>query len=237
MKSWAKKTSLLRSVFQRPAAFSSWRMLAMTAFVVLAGQAATGSGSMSAEGASAISVLPPAPPEPPQQSGPAVNGPASELQSDRNDPLWSGMKALGGTLFIITLILFGSILLKRYMPHRFGPLGHRKRIHVLESVPLGEKRNLSLVQIGGSSLLLASSPTNICLIKEFGRVIDGEEVTAGGGAISPVAGSAPVINEAPLTDVHFKHALASEMAGLDNAPDFQQALARLSRIRQELEAH
>src|SRR5215510_12143961 len=48
--------------------------------------------------------------------------PASLVSSDRTDALWSVAKTGGATLFVVTLILLVTILLKRQMPHRFGAL-------------------------------------------------------------------------------------------------------------------
>jgi flagellar biogenesis protein FliO len=129
---------------------------------------------------------------------------------DPNEALWSGAKTLGATLLVIALILATAVLLKRHMPHHFGGLGKKKRIHILESVGLGEKRSLTLVEIDGLHLLLASSGNNVSLIKEF--------VTADGQPTHP-----------------FKQELTAELAKMDETPDYKKALGRLSRIRQDIE--
>jgi flagellar biogenesis protein FliO len=117
------------------------------------------------------------------------------------------------------------------MPHRFGPLRHTKRIHVLESVALGEKRTLTLVEVDRSTLLLASSPTVVSLIKEFGGTLD---------TVATPNNATDAEDRLSITEtrnaVPFRQTLISELAAADSTPDPRKILARLSQIRQGLEA-
>ncbi len=151
---------------------------------------------------------------------------ASTASPVKGDSWWSAAKAIGATVFIIGLILGAMTLLKRYMPYRFGPLGHTRQIQVLESVPIGEKRMLTLVEVGGQRLLLASSPGNVTLLKELPAH---SEARASVEPITPVARKP----EIPTT---FNQTLKTQLAAQDKVRDPQTLLVRLTQIRQALEA-
>jgi flagellar biogenesis protein FliO len=144
---------------------------------------------------------------------------------------WQALRPIGATLFIVAIILTGAVLLKRYMPNSFGSLRTPKRIHVLESVTIGEKRTLTLVEIDHSTLLLASSPTVVSLIKEFGA-------PHGAGPESRVLDA--VEDRLTLAETNgiprFRQTLLGELAAPDSGADPRRILARLSQIRQGLEA-
>jgi len=67
-------------------------------------------------------------------------------------------------VLLVGLILIGSFLLKRYWPGRFGAVAGQRHIEVLETVALGERQNLTLVQVGQSRLLLARTAGSITLL-------------------------------------------------------------------------
>ena len=128
---------------------------------------------------------------------------------------------MGAMIFVLALILSAMVLLKRYMPHRFGPLGHRRRIQVLETVQIGDKRSLVLVAIDGNGLLLATTPNSVSLLRE----------------IEPDPNHSPAVKaepEPPAANGAFKEALAAEIAG--PVPGQASPLDRISLIREELEA-
>ena len=138
----------------------------------------------------------------------------------------SGMRAAGSMIFILALILISVILLKRYMPHRFGPLSHKRRIQVLETVPIGEKRSLTLIEFDGASLLLASTPGSVSLLKEAHAVrTDGPAVTEEDSLRSKAVEKVD----------RFADTLTAEVRASTEAPR-PTVLARLSRLREELEA-
>jgi flagellar biogenesis protein FliO len=130
---------------------------------------------------------------------------------DPGDAVWSGAKTLGAALFVVAFVLASAVLLRRHLPYPFGNLAKKKRIHILESVGLGEKRSLTLVEIDGLHLLLASSGNNVSLIKEF-------DTSADGSSVHP-----------------FKQEFAAELSKFEDRSDYKKAVGSLSRIRQELD--
>ena len=145
----------------------------------------------------------------------------------------SGARAIGAMIVVLAMIWISMVLLKRYMPHRFGPLGHKRRIHVLETVPIGDKRSLTLIQIDGEGLLLASTPTSVSLIKEV-RIDESEKTTQRetptGSGIAP---SAPA-DSVPGPLQKFSDTLAEEIR-LSNA-SIENSLAEFARLRRQIEA-
>ena len=76
----------------------------------------------------------------------------------------SATRATGSVVILVGLILIGSFLLKRYWPGRFGAVPGERHIEVLETVALGERQSLTLVQVGRSRLLLARTAGCITLL-------------------------------------------------------------------------
>jgi flagellar biosynthetic protein FliO len=144
-----------------------------------------------------------------------------------------GARAVGAMIVVLSLIWITMVLLKRYMPHRFGPLGHKRRIQVLETVPIGDKRSLTLVRIDDEDLLLASTPASVSLIKQV-RLASTETTTyrsAPGSLVTPEPSTQPTPLE---TTQKFSETLADEIR-LSNL-SIEGSLAGFARLRQELEA-
>ena len=76
----------------------------------------------------------------------------------------SATRATGSVVLLVGLILVGTFLLKRYWPGRFGAVAGKRHIEVLETVALGERQSLTLVQVGQSRLLLARTVGTITLL-------------------------------------------------------------------------
>jgi flagellar biogenesis protein FliO len=117
------------------------------------------------------------------------------------------------------------------MPHRFGPLGHKRRIQVLETVPIGDKRSLTLIRIDDEGLLLASTPTTVSLIKEV-RLHDSDGATQ--QEPREVAASSASTQGQKETALKFSDTLAAEIRHAHTS--LEGSLAGFTRFRQELEA-
>ena len=108
----------------------------------------------------------------------------------------SATRATGSVVLLVGLILVGTFLLKRYWPGRFGAVAGERHIEVLETVALGERQSLTLVQVGQSRLLLARTAGTITLLDRAEvlpeAILDGEtdaqaEQQAGqGNTVPPV---------------------------------------------------
>ena len=92
--------------------------------------------------------------------------------------LSSATRATGSVVLLVGLILIGAFMLKRYWPGRFGAVAGEQHIEVLETVALGERQSLTLVQVGQSRLLLARTAGSITVLDRSEAlpelVVDGE---------------------------------------------------------------
>ena len=173
--------------------------------------------------------------EPPSIEAPLAP-PISEeaLEEAETSSLGYGTRAVGAMIVVLTLIWISTILLKRYMPHRFGPLGQQRRMQVLETLPIGDKRTLTLIRIDDAQLLLASTPGSVALLKEVRSeqdtaqtVFRGEPVEASETTATSMRPDQPVLRFADI--------LADEVAGPASASP-SNLLQQLVSLRRELEA-
>ena len=187
---------------------------------------------------------------------PETGGPGSTLPSQvssvippirssvEDESHFSTTKTLGSILFVLALILGIFICLKRYLPERFGISGNTRMIQVIENVSLGEKRSLVLVRIRDQNLLLASTPTNISLIKEIEFSQPSDASTAGFLVHNPDPCSREFAD--PGTDksspagttvrVAFRDVMASELCACSTSgrDGPRQLFSRLSEIQKRL---
>jgi flagellar biosynthetic protein FliO len=93
------------------------------------------------------------------------SAPPAEMPFRGDAELFStATRATGSVVLLVGLILIGAFLLKRYWPGRFGAVTGERQIEVLETVALGERQSLTLVQVGQSRLLLARTTGSITLL-------------------------------------------------------------------------
>lgn len=103
----------------------------------------------------------PAPAEHPEK---LVDAPAEES--------WTagGVKALhmlGAFALVVALILGGYLLVKRFTPDQLGRRAKERLMHAMDSMRVGEKQTLVLVEVSGDKYLLASTPNDICLLAKI----------------------------------------------------------------------
>jgi len=166
-----------------------------------------------------------------QELGPPAPSEDAPVVSDPGI-LGSGTRALGATILVLALIWMTTVLLKRYMPHRFGPLGHKRRIQVLETVPIGDKRSLTLVRIDGEGLLLASTPGSVSLLKEIKLEQASEQTPQSANPKERLKTSQSGTDL--QTSQKFSDTLADELRHANSSKP--EPLAAFSRLRRELEA-
>ncbi len=90
----------------------------------------------------------------------------------------------GGAGLVICLILGGFFLFRRYAPQYLSKPGHDRSLRLIETLTLGDKRSLVLVQAGTKKLLLASTPGQISMLTSFADLAAGSPV-AGGERLEP----------------------------------------------------
>lgn len=134
--------------------------------------------------AAAVAVVPAAVANPDPDTAAAV-GSTTSLSSDRNAPDlqkspeaaaeetflpvpgsgWAELiKMIGGVGLIVCLILAGYILIRKYAPQYLAKKPGAHNLRLLETLPMGDKRSIVLVQAGPQQFLLASTPGQISLL-------------------------------------------------------------------------
>jgi len=108
---------------------------------------------------------------PPAQAVPAAAGPATTVQTSQSAPSteWVDLafpliKIVGGFGLVLSLILAGFILFRRFAPQYMRKRTQERFLRLLETLPMGEKRSIVLVQAGMHKLLLASTAGQITLL-------------------------------------------------------------------------
>lgn len=81
--------------------------------------------------------------------------------------LGMGLQSSGALLLILAIILLGAYLLKKMLPGRFGPLAHKRHLKVVETLSLGDKRSLHLLQVGEQMILLGSTSSQIAVLEQI----------------------------------------------------------------------
>ncbi|MBS0623202.1 MAG: flagellar biosynthetic protein FliO [Verrucomicrobia bacterium] len=75
-------------------------------------------------------------------------------------------------LLVLGFIFFTVWILRRLMGAKLRRLHQDASIQILERRALGQKSSLYLVEVLGRGLVIADSPSGICLIKEFPDDLD-----------------------------------------------------------------
>jgi flagellar biogenesis protein FliO len=108
----------------------------------------------------------------------AVSEPAAPAQ----ESVWVDVvKAVGGIGLVISLLLGGFVMFRKFAPQYIVKRPAERKLRVIESVSMGDKRNIAIVQAGSKQFLLASTPGQVTLL------------TALPDAISAPPGESPAI--------------------------------------------
>ncbi len=76
----------------------------------------------------------------------------------------SVIKTLGAVGLVICLILGGSNLFRRFAPQYISKSPNERLLKLVETLPIGDKRSILLVQAGNRRLLLAGTPGEVTLL-------------------------------------------------------------------------
>ncbi len=77
------------------------------------------------------------------------------------------LKIIGGLGLVISLILISYVMFRRFAPQFIAKRPGDRSLRLIETLHMGEKRSLVLVQADGKNLLLASTPGQITLLTEL----------------------------------------------------------------------
>lgn len=169
-------------------------VLAAQVFLMIAGRAGIGvAAAVQGESGSAAIELLQEPEGPPQEAAPAeVPSAESEVVHDAAaapeipaatpaEPApvasagagaeagWPGtafpfIKAIGATGLLLSLVFLGIQIFRRYAPQYFAPKPAERMLRLVESVGLGEKRSVAVIEFSGQKYLIGNTPSQITLL-------------------------------------------------------------------------
>jgi flagellar biosynthetic protein FliO len=137
--------------------FSGFLLLSFVLFGVFAhGQTATD--------AAAVPAVTPASP----QSATRVAQPASAAAPEANGiPDYPVIRTLGGLGLVISLIVLCSFAARKYAPQFFNRKRGAQKLRILESLSMGDKRSIALVQVEGACYLVGNTAQQINLLAQL----------------------------------------------------------------------
>jgi len=119
------------------------------------------------------------PDDPANQSVPDYDPePADPGQLPGERSLWGlFLSALGSLLVVIGLILLLAWLAKRFLPNHLTGAGQGEgRLKLLQSLPLGQRRFVTLVEVDGKRFLLGVAEQQVTLLKALDDPSFGQEL-------------------------------------------------------------
>lgn len=77
-------------------------------------------------------------------------------------------RAVGGLGIVLSLIVGGFVAVRKFAPQVLRGGAPDKMLRVLETLPMGEKRSLAVVQVGDQRLLIGSTSQQISVLSALG---------------------------------------------------------------------
>jgi flagellar protein FliO/FliZ len=93
----------------------------------------------------------------PLQAPSVVEAPAEEFR-------FPVLRTLGGLVLVLTLIAAAFFAAKRFFPQFFIKCSTEKNLKVIETLPMGDRRSIALVQFADRQFLVGSTPHQINLL-------------------------------------------------------------------------
>lgn len=161
------------------AAGLAWLLLATLPAAGQAGPPDAGSQAMPPAAASRDGAPAPAPPaassvalSPVPAAAEASSAPTASASAtpDRGAPagLFSAIKAFGAAGLLLSLFLVGFLLLRKCAPRYFARRPAQKSLRLVESLSMGEKRSIAVIEVAGRALLVGNTPQQITLLASLG---------------------------------------------------------------------
>jgi flagellar protein FliO/FliZ len=124
---------------------------------------------------------------------------------DANDMLW---RMLASVLIIAALGAAAYVGIRRLGPKfRLVP---KRKIHMVETLPLGARKSLHLVEVDGKRLLLGASRENVAILTELSAT-DAEEADQSPSSQTPHTRRKPDTESKDTTQGSFQSALQEQM--------------------------
>lgn len=147
----------------------------------------------------------------PSKSTTSANLPASGAQtaSEKTDEAEGGsgfsfLKVVGGLGLVLSVIIFGTFAVRKYAPQYFGKRASDKSLKLVETIAMGERRSIAIIEVEDRRLLIGNTPNQITLLASLS---DGASFLSG-----HEMASAPVV-ASPTPSTSFKNLYEFEKNG------------------------
>jgi flagellar biogenesis protein FliO len=117
-----------------------------------------------AQAASPASATPPALVAPPASAIPPTTTAPAEASGIPDYPVF---RTLGGLGVVISMIVLGFFAARKYAPQFFNRTPCEQRLKILESLSMGDKRSIALVQVEGACYLVGNTGHQINLLAQL----------------------------------------------------------------------
>ncbi|HYK88142.1 MAG TPA: flagellar biosynthetic protein FliO [Acidobacteriota bacterium] len=92
------------------------------------------------------------------------------------------IRTLGGFALVISLILIAFLVARKVAPQYFNRRTTERNLRVIESLSVGEKRSIGLIQVGDKRFLIGNTPNQITLLSQLedsvSLIAEGEKTTS-----------------------------------------------------------
>jgi flagellar protein FliO/FliZ len=155
---------------------------------------------------------------------PAVEG----VESTESGSGFSFLKVVGGLGLVLSLIVFGTLAVRRFAPQYLTKRSSERTIKLIESLSMGERRSIAVIEIEDRRLLIGNTPNQITLLASLG---DGTSFLS-----DHEAASVPVSSRAAATP--FRNLYETEKSGQSRSrmkvipPDIR---AKMRQLRESME--
>jgi flagellar biogenesis protein FliO len=136
----------------------------------------------------------------PAPASPAPEAPALEAvasnPAEAEDKPASGLaevgfpiiKTIGAVGLVLSLAIVGYVSLRKFAPQHLLQRNSGKMLRLVETLPMGEKRSISIIEVRGKKLLIGNTPNQLSLLAPLDEEVPLE---------SKEKETAPVPNEIP----------------------------------------
>jgi flagellar protein FliO/FliZ len=81
---------------------------------------------------------------------------------------FSFLKVVGGLGLVLSLIIFGTFAVRKLAPQYFTKKSSERTIKLIESLSMGERRSIAVVEVEDRRLLIGNTPNQITLLASLG---------------------------------------------------------------------
>jgi flagellar biosynthetic protein FliO len=74
------------------------------------------------------------------------------------------IRTVGGVGLVLSLIVAATLAFRKYAPQYFVKRPAERALRLIETLSMGEKRSVALVQVGGQQYLVGNTPHQISLL-------------------------------------------------------------------------